>query len=960
MDTNLGPTRCPLLIGRDDLLELADRRLDDVEAGRGQMLLVAGEAGIGKTRFLDAVWQKAMERGFDGAGGAVAPQDHDVPAASILDMARSMLRVSPWEALGRELLTFRDHVIDADYVRRRRQLVMDVVDQIVAALPEKALILFEDLQWTDDLSLEIIAELARRSRDRKVLLACGYRTDETLDVNLRDWRSRLLTQRIAEEVRLVPLSKADTALVTTLILDTGLPAPREVVDAVYERTDGIPLHIEELLGALSADARANGLAIREATVPDTIEDAVLSRLRHRSPEAQKVAQAGAVIGRCFVPEVLAGIMDLPTDSLDEPLQELIDAFVLEPPGLRGLYDFRHQLLRDAIYRSVPVGDRRRLHARAGEFGMNLEGQSEIHSSLHFERAGLRRQAFEAALSGAREASRLSAHREATELYIRAVDNMPADLEPAQRGLILDEAAGEAGNVEDHANALRLSRAAAEAYRQAGDPVRAISANLLAINIDRRECGPMSDRFVALHEMEAELDRLPDSELARQVRAEITLYLGIAETDRRNIDAAREHFEVSRRLGEELGDPDYAMTAEWKEGVLDVVSGDVAGGVATISAIAVAAERAGQEATGVSSYRDAALMAATGMDYKAARHWLAAGLRYSDSIEQSHCSHVMRSTSGLVYWAEGDWEHAVAESSQAMADRGCRRASEFARHVMGFEAMGRGDLTEAELLLTPGLALGESSELIEMILPSLWGLAEVALQAGDAPRAFLLCEDALARAAAIGERLLFVPFVVTGVRAAQAAGRPLAAAEYLAAAEALLAPIPAIGGPALDHGRGLVALAEGSTGIARDWLERAIVGWDTKGRIWEATWARLDLATCLTRSSRFADALALAVQARAVAARLDSRAILERADAVQRLCRGRVAIEEPWRPLTAREFAVARLISEGYTNAEIADSLGIAHKTASSHVEHILAKLGASRRAEIATWASTVERSPLPN
>ena len=69
-----------------------------------------------------------------------------------------------------------------------------------------------------------------------------------------------------------------------------------------------------------------------------------------------------------------------------------------------------------------------------------------------------------------------------------------------------------------------------------------------------------------------------------------------------------------------------------------------------------------------------------------------------------------------------------------------------------------------------------------------------------------------------------------------------------------------------------------------------------------------------------------------------------------------AADEPWRPLTAREYAVARLISEGMTNAEIADSLGIAPKTASSHVEHILAKLGAARRAEIATWASNVERS----
>ncbi len=219
---------------------------------------------------------------------------------------------------------------------------------------------------------------------------------------------------------------------TTLVLDTGLPAPRRVVDAVYERTDGVPLHIEELLGALDADARASGFAVREATVPDTIEDAVLARLSHRSSEAQAVARAGAIIGRCFVPEVLAGVLDVAPETIEAPLQELIDDFIPEPPGARGLIDFRHQLLRDAIYRSVTVGDRRRLHARAGEFGAHLEGQSDIHSSLHYERAGLRRRAFETALAGARDAARVSAHREAFELYRRAVTNLPDDLGPGDR------------------------------------------------------------------------------------------------------------------------------------------------------------------------------------------------------------------------------------------------------------------------------------------------------------------------------------------------------------------------------------------------------------------------------------------------------------------------------------------------------------------------------------------------
>jgi DNA-binding CsgD family transcriptional regulator len=118
--------------------------------------------------------------------------------------------------------------------------------------------------------------------------------------------------------------------------------------------------------------------------------------------------------------------------------------------------------------------------------------------------------------------------------------------------------------------------------------------------------------------------------------------------------------------------------------------------------------------------------------------------------------------------------------------------------------------------------------------------------------------------------------------------------------------------------------------------------------------------CHLRSNRFADALPLITEVRTLASRLDSRPLADRAEALQRLARGRVAVDEPWRPLTAREFAVARLVSEGRTNAEIADFLGIAPKTASSHVEHILAKLGASRRAEIASWATSVERSPAPH
>ena len=106
---------------------------------------------------------------------------------------------------------------------------------------------------------------------------------------------------------------------------------------------------------MSAQARADGRAIREATVPETIEDAVLERLgRTLAGGAGASPGPGAVIGRCFVPDVLAGDHGRPPEALDEPMQELIDHGVLVAAGQQGLVDFRHQLLRDAIYRSVPL------------------------------------------------------------------------------------------------------------------------------------------------------------------------------------------------------------------------------------------------------------------------------------------------------------------------------------------------------------------------------------------------------------------------------------------------------------------------------------------------------------------------------------------------------------------------------------------------------------------------------
>jgi DNA-binding CsgD family transcriptional regulator/tetratricopeptide (TPR) repeat protein len=957
MHTAPRAVRCPLLVGRDDLLVLADRHLDDVTAGRGRFLLLAGEAGIGKTRLLAAIRRKAEARGFSAAEGALAPQDRDVPAASILDLARSMTRLPPFADLGRELLDLCDATRAAEHVQRRR-LVMGLVERILISLPGPTMLSFEDLQWADDMSLEIIGELARQSRDRQLLLTGDYRTEEMAPgASLRDWRARLVTQRIAEEVRLAPLTETETALVTTLLLDTGLPAPREVVAAVFGRTDGIPLHIEELLGALSAEGRADGRAIREATVPDTIEDAVIARIAQRSPEAQAAARAGAVIGRCFVPDVLAGIMDVPPEALEAPLQELVDYLVLDPPGLRGLYDFRHQLLRDALYRTIPAWERRRFHARAGEFGAQLEGASEIHASVHYERAGLHRQAFEAAVAGAREAMRLSAHREAFELYRRAVANMPDDLDDGDRGALLDAFAVEALAIEENEIAERTFRDARAAYLDTGRPAKAAEMLVGVLEIWRREARPVGEQAALAAPLFEELDAAP----ADSVRGKLPGWLLDEWTrihlDRMAIDTARSVIETMRETSTARGDSWLAIQAIELGAMADVLDGRVAEGLDAIWAAAHEAQRADFRDLGIAAFRDGATLAVRAMDYARAGRSLADGLRYADVIEQSHCRHVMGALSALVAWAGADWDGAAATARQTIADHGSRRAVAAARWAIGYVALGRGNIETAEAELMAALSVGEESGAIDLILPPLWGLAEAALLADRPDQAAARCHDALERARAVGERALLVPFVVTGVRAEQAAGRPADAGAWFAACAEHLAKMPAVALPALAHGRGLVALAAGATGVARQALEAAIEGWEERGRVWEATWARFDLASCLTRLNRFGDAAVLAADGREAANRLESPPLRDRAETLQRMARGHVSKDEPWRPLTAREFAVARLITAGMTNAEIAGELSIAPKTASSHVEHILAKLGASRRTEIAAWASSVERAP---
>jgi predicted ATPase len=218
----------PILVGRDDLLSLTRRRLSEAQGGRGQLLFVAGEAGIGKTRLLGAIENQAREA-FAVVRAAAFPGDVESSAALLLDLASDLASSTtpPLRELGRNLGARVREMPDGvgDSHRRRRLLLQDVVDLMTANLGETPLlVILEDLHWADELSLDALGHLAARIRTRPILVAGSYRSDELFaTAPMRNLRARVLGQRLAEEIRLPRLDLADTATMTSALLGRATP-----------------------------------------------------------------------------------------------------------------------------------------------------------------------------------------------------------------------------------------------------------------------------------------------------------------------------------------------------------------------------------------------------------------------------------------------------------------------------------------------------------------------------------------------------------------------------------------------------------------------------------------------------------------------------------------------------------------------------------------------------------------
>jgi ATP/maltotriose-dependent transcriptional regulator MalT len=569
------------------------------------------------------------------------------------------------------------------------------------------------------------------------------------------------------------------------------------------------------------------------------------------------------------------------------------------------------------------------------------------------------------MSGAEQAIRLSSHREAFDLLCRAVRCEPPDLDPVRRAELLSVLAAEAAAVDDNMTADDAYQRAYGLYREAGEAVRAAALvapwtavrHLLGDDLAARVA-----RLVAgLELLNEAVDKGETSgydDEVHRTRRVLLAGLSAAYMLDRSLDQAIDYGERTVALAAGEGEDVVDLNAAATLGSVLVFAGRMDEGWSMLESAVSRARGQQYEAEAARAYRMLSTSASVLVEYERGVRWLAEGIEYAERVELDNHRHYMMAHLAHVHWATGDWDRASSLAQAALVDgRGGLTTRITALHVLGYLALGRGDVAAARAALEEARQHGEQMGELQRLSPALWGLAELALQSSDVDGAIAWCERGLAASRAVDDAAYLYPFLVTGARALLQAADPGAAAVWVEQAGEIVRRRSIPGTlPALAHAQGLVDLAAGRTGSAHDLLSRAVDGWRERNRFWEGAFAELDLARCLQRSRRGAGATAIVAAVRARAATVGAVPLLAAADAI-------VAADVenvPWHPLSAREFEVACMVADGLTNREVAARLVLAPKTVSAHVEHILAKLGFARRTEIAAWVATVRpRSTAP-
>jgi class 3 adenylate cyclase/tetratricopeptide (TPR) repeat protein len=458
----------PLFVGRDRILKQLEAALDDTFAGRGRIVLLSGEPGVGKSYTAEALAHTAREKGayvFSGWGyeGGGAPLYW--PWIQIL---RSALKTTDPEALpsllgegaaeiAQILPTLREELPSPPETARPagRETQFRVFDAIANFLKNLSvrsplLLIFDDLQWGDSVSLRLLEFFAREMADARVLVVGTHRDDALQpDEALVGTLAELARHPLCERLAMGGLAKEEVAELLTAVL--GSRPPFALIETIAVRTGGNPFLIREIVRLLGAEGRLEELATIDPSrlrLPPTVKEVIRRRIARLSDDCRRTLAFGSVIGQEFGLELLKRVWPEPSAPELEWLEEGVTARVLReaPQGL-GRYRFAHALIRETLYEDLGLARRVEFHRRTGEALEELYRESpEPHVSelaRHFCEAvpggGDVSKALNYAQRACERAERLFAWREAithSERALGLLASLPDDEERARRELDL--------------------------------------------------------------------------------------------------------------------------------------------------------------------------------------------------------------------------------------------------------------------------------------------------------------------------------------------------------------------------------------------------------------------------------------------------------------------------------------------------------------------------------------------
>ena len=956
------------MVGRDRELARVMLLLDGALAGGGRLVLCMGEAGIGKTRLAEEAAAAAAARGVPVAWARAADRDSlppyglwqlvlDEPAVRAADDDPSGVGLwsrvfgdaeRPALADGADSGSAQRFAMFAEVRRRLAQ----------AARPGGLLLVLDDLQWADEASAVLLADVVRQLRGTLILVLATYRESAASGDTSAGLLPRLSADANTERVDLRGLQ---AGAVGDMLLAAGLPASADQAGEVHSETGGNPFLVRELARMLAEQRRGGPVPV---PVPGRVAEATAHRLAQLSDPGRALVQAAAVAGNSFSAGVVARILDVPVLALLGPLDECRAAGFLVPGDRPGDHRFSHALVRSAVAAGLSATEQRRLHAAAADAIEALyEGQLDLHLTevaRHRVEASLpgdRTEAVAACEAAAGVAAQSLAFEEAVRLYRQALS-------------VGGEEIGEADRP-------RLELALAAALHRSGDlPGSQETAAGVGRRAERRRDRGLLARTAlvmeatGVPEWDGEICRICEQALAGDdlpggLRARVSSRYAQALVYRGEYDRAGQVSRDALAVAGSAGDPVALVDALRARQLACCAPDGVAERAVLASRMLAAADAAGSawlEMWGRLWRIDT--LFETGQ-LRSVRRELAdlesCVERLPGPLAQWH----FLETSATLALATGRFTEATrlaADAFKVFSDMGHPFAFGGCSVILGQAGLhtgfGRSGMIELWDQIPAHLRpeAVDTTRGVATVFPALT-LTLIRLHQGDRAAA----EAAYAQAGPVRS---WTP--VPAMRMA-CWGHGLAAAIGLGRAEDiefLAARFEPFRGQHVANGAGPgvymgpVELPLGQAAAALGHLDPAVEDLQTAAAICDANGARgcavqarVELAATLTRRQAPGDrdeALAALAAAAREAEQLEMVPFIEW---IEQLRAQLTAAPAGDSPLSPRELEVARLVARGLTNKQIGQALYVSERTAENHVQHILTKLGLRNRSQIAAWAS---------